>query len=213
MVNAPLAWARDTCHNFVGAQMKKLFFAASFAVVASTLQGCFPIAAVGVGATALVVDDRRSTGFYVEDENIEWKARSVLLDRFKNAHVNVTSFNLGVLLTGEVLDEKTKTDVGEAIRQIANVKNVTNELSIGGKSSLTARSNDALITTNVKARFLGAKGFSSNHVKVVTESSVVYLMGLVTKEEADAAVDVARTTSGVSRVVKVFEYLDKAPKR
>jgi osmotically-inducible protein OsmY len=182
----------------------------AFIAATATLQGCFPIAAVGVGATALVVDDRRSTGFYVEDENIEWKARSVLIDRFKESHVNVTSFNLGVLLTGEVLDEKMKADVGEAIRKIPNVKNVTNELAVGGKSSLTARSNDTLITTNVKARFLGAKGFSSNHVKVITEASVVYLMGLVTKEEGDAAADVARTTSGVSRVIKVFEYIDKA---
>jgi osmotically-inducible protein OsmY len=192
--------------------MKRILASLALLAAALTLPGCFPIAAVGVGATALVVDDRRSTGFYIEDENIEWKARSVLIDRFKESHVNVTSFNLGVLLTGEVLDEKMKTDVGDAIRKISNVKNVTNELTIGGKSSLTARSNDALITTNVKARFLGAKGFSSNHVKVISEASVVYLMGLVTKEEGDAAAEVARTTSGVSRVVKVFEYIDKAAK-
>ncbi len=192
--------------------MKKILIATSLAVTASILQGCFPIAAVGVGATALVVDDRRSTGFYVEDENIEWKARAVLVERFKNAHVNVTSFNLGVMLTGEVTDEKMKTDIGDAIRKIPSVKNVTNELGVGGNSSLTARSNDTIITTNVKARFLGAKGFSSNHVKVVTESSVVYLMGLVTKEEGDAAAEVARTTSGVSRVIKVFEYIEKPTK-
>jgi osmotically-inducible protein OsmY len=90
---------------------------------------------------------------------------------------------------------------------------VTNELTVGGKSSLAARSNDTLITTNVKTRFLGAKDFSSNHVKIVTEASVVYLMGIVTKQEADAATEVARTTSGVSRVIRVFEYIDKAPTR
>lgn len=193
--------------------MKRLLMVAGLMASAITLQGCFPIAAVGVGATALVVDDRRSTGFYVEDENIEWKARTIIVERFKDTHVNVTSFNLGVLLTGEVTDEKMKTDIGEAIRKVSSVKNVTNELTVGGKSSLTARSNDALITTNVKARFIGAKGFSSNHVKVVTEAGVVYLMGIVTKEEGDAATEVARTTSGVSRVIKVFEYVDKAPKR
>lgn len=193
--------------------MKRLLLAVSIITAAVTLQGCFPIAAVGVGATALVVDDRRSTGFYIEDENIEWRARSVLLDRFKDTHINVTSYNLGVLLTGEVADEKMKADVGDAIRKVANVKNVTNELAIGGKSSLTARSNDAFITTSVKARFLTAKGFSSNHVKIVTEANVVYLMGIVTKEEGDAATEVARTTSGVSRIVRVFEYVDKAPKR
>lgn len=193
--------------------MKRLLLLLSIATAAVTLQGCFPIAAVGVGATALVVDDRRSTGFYIEDENIEWRARSVLLERFKDTHINVTSYNLGVLLTGEVADEKTKADVGDAIRKVVNVKNVTNELAVGGKSSLTARSNDALITTSVKARFLTAKGFSSNHVKIITEANVVYLLGIVTKEEGDAATEVARTTSGVSRIVRVFEYVDKAPKR
>jgi len=193
--------------------MKRLLLALSIIAAAVTLQGCFPIAAVGVGATALVVDDRRSTGFYIEDENIEWRARSVLLERFKDTHVNVTSYNLGVLLTGEVADEKMKADVGDAIRKVANVKNVTNELAVGGKSSLTARSNDAFITTSVKARLLTAKGFSSNHVKIVTEANVVYLMGIVTKQEGDAATEVARTTSGVSRIVRVFEYVDKAPKR
>jgi len=193
--------------------MNRLLLALSIVTAAVTLQGCFPIAAVGVGATALVVDDRRSTGFYIEDENIEWRARSVLLERFKDAHVNVTSYNLGVLLTGEVADEKMKADVGDAIRKVANVKNVTNELAVGGKSSLTARSNDAFITTSVKARLITAKGFSSNHVKIVTEANVVYLMGIVTKQEGDAATEVARTTSGVSRIVRVFEYVDKAPKR
>ncbi len=178
-----------------------------------TLQGCFPLAAVGVGATALAVGDRRSTGIYVEDENVEWKARVILLNQFKDTHVNVTSYNLVVLLTGEVNDEKTKADIGEVVRKIASVKSVTNEIAIGGKSSLGGRSNDTLITTNVKARFLGAKDFSSNHVKVVTEASVVYLMGIVTKEEGEAATDVARTTSGVSRVVKVFEYVEKAAKK
>jgi len=193
--------------------MNRLLLALSIVTAAVTLQGCFPIAAVGVGATALVVDDRRSTGFYIEDENIEWRARSVLLERFKDAHVNVTSYNLGVLLTGEVADEKMKADVGDAIRKVANVKNVTNELAVGGKSSLTARSNGAFITTSVKARLITAKGFSSNHVKIVTEANVVYLMGIVTKQEGDAATEVARTTSGVSRIVRVFEYVDKAPKR
>jgi len=193
--------------------MKRCVLVILFAFCAISLQGCFTLAAVGVGATALVVDDRRSTGIYIEDENVEWKARAILLEQFKGTHVNVTSYNLSVLLTGEVADEKNKADVADAIRDVVSVKSVTNELMIGGKSSLGARSNDALITTNVKARFFGAKGFSSNYVKVVTEANVVYLMGIVTREEGDAAAEVARTTSGVSRVIKVFEYIDKAPKR
>ncbi len=193
--------------------MKRILLAMTMAAYMTALQGCFPLAAVGVGATALAVGDRRSTGIYIEDENIEWKARGVLLDRFKETHVNVTSYNLAVLLTGEVADEKMKSDIGDAIRKVTSVKGLTNELAIGGRSSLGGRSNDTLITTNVKARFLGAKDFASYHVKVVTEASVVYLMGLVTKEEGEAATEVARTTSGVSRVIKVFEYSDKAPKR
>lgn len=193
--------------------MKRIFLATAVLIGLVALQGCFPLAAVGVGATALAVGDRRSTGIYIEDENVEWKSRAILLERFKDTHVNVTSYNLLILLTGEVADEKTKTDIADAIRKVTSVKAVTNELAIGGKSSLGGRSNDALITTNVKARFLGAKDFSSNHVKVVTEASVVYLMGLVTKAEGDAAAEVARTTSGVSRVIKVFEYVDKEPKR
>lgn len=191
--------------------MKKIVIALALIAATVTLQGCFPLAAVGVGATALAVDDRRTKGFYIEDENIEWKARALLLERFKDAHVNATSFNLTVLLTGEVADEKTKAEIGESIRKIANVKSVSNELVIAGKSSFAARSSDALTTTNVKARFLGAKGFSSNHVKVITEAGTVFLMGIVTKAEGDAAADVARTTSGVARVVKVFEYVTQAP--
>ncbi len=193
--------------------MKRSLLVLLLAFCAVSLQGCFTLAAVGVGATALVVDDRRSTGIYIEDENVEWKSRALLFEKFKDTHVNVTSYNLSVLLTGEVADEKTKTEVADSIRKVASVKSVTNELSIGNRSTLLARSNDALITTNVKARFLGAKGFSSNYVKVVTEANVVYLMGIVTKEEGDSAAEVTRNTAGVSRVIKVLEYIEKAPKR
>ena len=177
------------------------------------LQGCFPLAATGLGAAVMMVDDRRSTGVYVEDENIEWKARGRLLERFKDVHVNVTSFNLTVLVTGEVPSEQIKQDVGEAIRGIASVKNVVNELVVGGNTALTARANDGLVTTNVKTRFINNGRFSINHVKVVTESGTAFLMGIVTRDEADAATELARTTSGVSRVVKVFEYIESPGKR
>ena len=184
-------------------------------IAASTLllQGCFPLAATGIGAAALMVDDRRSTGVYIEDENIEWKARGRLIDRFKDTHVNVTSFNLTVLVTGEVPSEQTKQEVGEAIRSIPSVKNVVNELVVGGSTAYTARTNDTFITTNVKTRFINNGKFSINHVKVVTEAGTAFLMGIVTREEADAAAELARTTAGVSRVVKVFEYSETAGKR
>ena len=177
------------------------------------LQGCFPLAATGIGAAVLLVDDRRSTGVYVEDENIEWKARGRLVERFKDTHVNVTSFNLTVLLTGEVPTEQMKQEVGEAIRGIASVKNVVNELVVGGSSTYTSRANDSLITTNAKTRFINNGKFSINHVKVVTEAGTAYLMGIVTREEGDAATELARSTSGVSRVVKVFEIVENAGKR
>ena len=179
----------------------------------SLLQGCIPLAATGIGAAALMVDDRRSTGVYVEDENIEWKARGRLVERFKDTHVNVTSFNLTVLLTGEVPAEQMRTEVADAIRAIPSVKNVVNELVIGGNTAYTARANDGLITTNVKTRFINNGKFSINHVKVVTESGTAFLMGIVTRDEADAATELARTTAGVSRVVKVFEYIENTGKR
>ena len=191
--------------------MRSIFTALLFAASTILLQGCFPLAAVGVGATALVLDDRRSTGLYIEDENIEWRARAKLIEKYKDAHINVTSYNLSVLLTGEAPTEDMKKEISAAIRGITNVRSVTNEITVGGNSSLASRSSDTIITTNVKARLINNGKVSPNHIKVVTESSVVYLLGIVTREESDAASDIARTTSGVSRVVKVFEYIDKAP--
>ena len=177
------------------------------------LQGCFPLAATGLGAAVMMVDDRRSTGVYIEDENIEWKARGRLIDQFQGTHVNVTSFNLTVLVTGEVPTEKLKAEVAETVRSIPSVKNVVNELVVGGNTALTARANDGLVTTNIKTRFINNGKFSINHVKVVTESGSAFLMGIVTSDEADAATELARTTSGVSRVVRVFEYIGAAGTR
>ena len=177
------------------------------------LQGCFPLAAVGVGATAVVLTDRRSPGFYIEDESIEWKIRVQVIEGFKDAHINATSYNLAVLLTGQVPTEDAKKAIEVAARSNPGVKNVTNEITVGGNSSLASRSSDSLTTTSVKARLINNGKVSPSHVKVVTESGVVYLMGIVTREEADAAAEIARTTSGVTRVVKVFDYVDKVPPR
>jgi osmotically-inducible protein OsmY len=175
--------------------------------LAPLLQACFPLVATGVGATALIAADRRTAGVYIEDENIELKALG-RLHGIAGAHVSASSYNRRVLLTGEVYDEKVKKQVFEAIHAIENVREVIDETQIAGASSLASRGNDALITTNVKARMLNNDGrFSANHVKVVTEAGVVYLMGLVTRAEADAAAEIARNTSGVNRVVKVFEYI------
>ena len=171
------------------------------------LQACFPLAVTGMGAAALMASDRRTPGIYIEDEDIELKVLGKLRRGFEGSHVNATSFNRHVLLTGEVPSEDMKKRVEDAVRGIVNVKEVTDELQVAGVSSLASRGNDALITSNVKARMVTNKQFSANHVKVVTEAGVTYLMGLVTPAEGEAAAEVARTTSGVSRVVKVFEYI------
>ena len=186
---------------------RKFLAVAALAVAMPLLQGCFPLAVTGMGTAALMTADRRTTGMYIEDESIEWKALARARGDFPGTHVNATSYNRRVLLTGEVPDEATKKRVEEAIRRIDNVRDVANELQVAGASSLDSRGNDALVTSNVKARMVNNGRFSPAHVKVVTEQGVVYPMGLVTPAEADAAVEVARTTSGVSRVVKVFQYV------
>ena len=186
---------------------RKLLLAATLAATAAVLQGCVGAAVVGAGTVAVMAEDRRTTGIYVEDENIEWKALRRAYDQFSAAHINATSFNRKLLLTGEVASEAMKTAVGEVMKAIPSVASVANELTVGGNSSITSRGNDSLITSNVKARLVGNGKVSPGHVKVVTEAGTVFLMGLVTPAEADAAVQIARSTSGVSRVVKVFEYL------
>ena len=183
--------------------------AAALILAAGMLQGCFPLAVTGMGAAALMATDRRSSGMYVEDENIEWRVFARLRGEFPGAHVNATSYNRRVLLTGQVPNEETKKKAEDAVRGVLNVREVVNELTVAGASSLASRGNDALITSNVKARMVNLGGvFSPTHVKVLTEANTVYLMGLVTSAEGDAAAEVARGAQGVSRVVKVFEYVN-----
>ena len=125
-----------------------------------------------------------------------------------NVHINVTSFNRSVLLTGETPTEAMKKEVENLVKDISNVRNVTNEVAVANASTLISRSNDMVITTKVKGRFLDGGRFQINHVKVVTENGVVYLLGLVKRQEAESAAEIASSTSGVLKVVKVFEYLD-----
>ena len=173
------------------------------------LQGCVEMAVVGAGATALALDDRRSAGAQTEDKEIDLRGEARVNERFGDkVHINVTSFNRNVLLTGETPDAAAKAQIEKIVREITNVRGVVNEIQILGASSYSARGNDSYITSKVKARFIDSgRTFSANHVKVVTESSVVYLLGLVTRAEAEAAVEIARTTGGVQKVVRVFEYI------
>lgn len=178
-------------------------------LASASLQGCFPVAAVGVGAGAMVAQDRRTSGTYVEDQAIETKAADRIGQQFKDsAHVNVTSFNRTALISGEAPNAEAREEIARIVAGIENVRGIYNELVISGPSSLTSRSSDSLITSNVKLRFMQDGRFSAEHVKVVTENGTVFLMGLVKRAEADAAAEVARTTRGVQRVIKVFEYLD-----
>lgn len=178
-------------------------------LVSATLQGCFPVVAAGAGAGALMANDRRTSGAYIEDEAIEDKAVNLLGKQYKDkVHVNVTSFNRNVLVSGEVPNGATKTEIERLIASIQNVRNVNNELVVAGLSGLTSRGSDSLITSSVKLRFMNNKRFNADHIKVVTENGTVYLMGIVKRDEAAAATEIASTTSGVQRVVKLFEYLD-----
>lgn len=172
------------------------------------LPGCVPVLiGAGAGAVALGYEDRRSTGTIVDDEGIDLRVSNRIGERYGDkAHVNVTTFNHSVLLTGEVPDEKAKEEVEKIAGSVANVRLVTNEVRVAAPTAYSARANDAAITGKVKARFVDAHQFSAVHVRVVTEASVVYLLGLVTETEGKLATEIARTTGGVSRVVKVFEY-------
>lgn len=172
------------------------------------LAGCAAVV-VGAGAAAgySVYEDRRSTGTQIEDQRIESRATSAIDQKYGfRVHVNVTSYNRQVLITGEVPDAATRDEVERLIAALPGVRTLANELIAGPLTSFPARTGDTVVTSNVKARFLGAKNFNPVHVKVVTEAGVVFLMGMVTEVEANAAAEIARTTDGVKKVVKVFEY-------
>ncbi|MFH1604028.1 MAG: BON domain-containing protein, partial [Pseudomonadota bacterium] len=165
--------------------------------LALQLQGCVEMAAVGVGAAVMASEDRRSVGAQTEDKDIDLRGEGRVNARFGDkVHVSVTSYNRNVLLTGEVPDEAAKVEIEKIVRAIPNVRGVVNEIQIAGVSSYTSRGNDSYLTSKVKARFVEAGKFGISHVKVLTESGAVYLLGLVTRKEADDAVEIARTTGG-----------------
>lgn len=171
------------------------------------LTGCFPAVVGGAAVGGSMAADRRTSGIYVEDENIELKTMKRMSQYMdKASHINVTSYNRIVLLTGEVPNAGQQTQAETLTREISNVRSIHNALTIGFASSISDRTNDAYITTKVKARFVSENMFPANVVKVVTEAGVVYLMGIVSEKEANDAVEIARSTEGVSKVVKVFEY-------
>jgi len=179
-------------------------------VVATSLQGCIEMAIGGAVMGTLAATDRRTFGAQTEDKSIVLKGETRIPNLVGDAgHVNVTSFNRKVLLTGEVRDDAMKAAVEREVSDIEGVQSIVNELVVAGASSFTSRSNDSLITGKVKASFVDTKDLFANSIKVVTERGVVYLMGRVTQREGQLAGEVARGVGGVQKVVKVFEYISE----
>lgn len=190
---------------------KNLLLILSGCLTAALLQGCVGAIVAGGAAGASAAADRRTMGTIVEDQSIEIKAKRAinadgeLADR---ARIGTTSFNGVLLLTGQAPTEEARKRAAEKVQGIEKVKKVHNEITVGKPIALDTASRDTWITTKVKSMLLGAKGISANDIKVVTDNGVVYLMGLVTRAEADIASDIASRTDGAERVVRIFEYVD-----
>lgn len=192
--------------------LRAALLAVTALVAATQLSGCFvPVIAAGVGVGAYSASDRRSLGAQTDDKVIASRVDSQLSAALSDrSHVNVNAFNRKVLLTGEVPDQANK-DRAEAIaKAVPNVTSVVTDLEIGGMTPSSNRNNDAYLTTKVKAELVSRKDIFANAYKVVTEKSIVYLMGRVTRSEGDTAAEAARGVNGVQKVVKVFDYLTDA---
>lgn len=182
------------------------------AAAMGSLQGCTAVVVGGAAATAVVVaQDRRTTGTMVDDQSIELKALAAIADDPElqaQSHVNVTSFNGIVLLTGEAPTLAMHIRIQKRVEGIEKVRKVYNEITVAAPSSLLTRSSDSVITSKIKTKMLAEKKFNPARVKVVTENGTVYLMGLVSREEARVGTELSRSVSGVQRVVRLFEYQD-----
>lgn len=179
--------------------------------ISGVLGGC--VAAVGgaVAGGAMMAVDRRTTGTQVDDQTIELRASNAVTAAIgERGNVSATSYNRVVLLTGQVPTEADRAQVEAVVAKVENVRAVVNELAVLPNSSLSQQSSDTLITGKVKAAFIDAKELQMASIKVVTERGVVYLMGRVTDTEANIAANVARSVSGVQKVVKVFEIITPA---
>ena len=176
------------------------------------LTGCAAAVIGAAGTTASVAHDRRTTGTFIEDQAIELKAvKSFFSDKeiYDSSHINVTSYNTVVLITGETPSEDMRQRIVNIVKNNQKVTHIYDELTIAAPSSWTSRSSDTLITAKVKTRLLTLKDFDGGiRVKVVTEKGVVYLMGLLTRAESDFATGAAQKSGGVQKVVKLFQYID-----
>jgi osmotically-inducible protein OsmY len=195
--------------------MKSLFrktvLALSLAATVAALSGCFPLLLGGaMTGGVLVATDRRTSGAVVEDNAIQLKASNRIADNLgERVHVNTTSYNRQLLLTGEVPTLQDKQLVEQVVSGVENLRGVVNEVAVLGNSTFTQRSSDALVTSRVKANLLDARDLFANAFKITTERGTVYLMGRVTQREANRATEVVSGTSGVQRVVRVLEIISE----
>jgi len=179
-------------------------------LVGAALSACAPVLVGGAVMTGMSASDRRTAGAQLEDERIEVRGATRIRENLgERVHINITSYNRQVLLTGEVPNEQDKQLAEQVVARVENVRTIINELAVLGPSSLTQRSSDALVTGRVKSNLIDARDLSSNAFKVVTERGTVYLLGRVTAREADRATDLARHTSGVQKVVRLFELISE----
>jgi len=174
------------------------------------LSACAPVMLAGFAGTAMVASDRRTSGAQLEDETIELRGSARIRDALgERAHVNITSYNRQVLLTGEVATERDKQIVEGLLEKLENVKTVVNELTIMQPASLSSRSNDLLLSAKVKAALVDSRDLFANAFKVVAERGTVYVMGRVTQREATSATNVIRNVNGVNKVVRLFDIISE----
>jgi osmotically-inducible protein OsmY len=193
-------------------QTRRLLMAGvAAAVVAGALSGCAAAIVGGAVAGGMVATDRRTTGAQIDDQNIELRAANNLAATFGDrAHLNVTSYNAQVLITGEVPTAQDKQLAEQIVSRVANVRSIVNELAVMPNSTISQRSSDSLITAQVKASMIDTSDIFATLFKVVTERGTVYLMGRVTQREADRATEIVRGVSGVQRVVRVLEIIPES---
>jgi osmotically-inducible protein OsmY len=182
----------------------------SATLLSASLTACFPLVVGGMAGGALVATDRRTSGAQLEDEGIELRAASRIRSNVgERVHINLTSYNRQVLLTGEVPSAQDKQLVEQIVSRVENVNSIVNELAVMGNSTLTQRSSDTLVTGRVKAMLVDARDLQANSFKVVTERGTTYLMGRVTQRESDRATEVVRGTPGVQKVVRILEIISE----
>jgi osmotically-inducible protein OsmY len=190
----------------------RYYFAILSLVGAAALaQGCAPLVVAGAGTAAVAAHDRRSVGAFIDDSAIELQVRTAIdADEAmkRDTHINATSVNGIVLLSGEAASGELRDRVLAKVREIGSIRRIVNEIRIASPSSIGSRTHDTWITTKIKTKLIGTEHLDSTRIKVVTEHDAVYLMGIVTRKEAKLATNTATTVDGVTRVVKLFEYLD-----